>query len=382
MRFVFFVHSLISDWNHGNAHFIRGIVTELKARGHQVSIYEPALSWSLSNLIKDCGSHALDSFSHYFPGISSIQYRIEELDLDAVLEGADVVIVHEWNAHELVYRIGQHRKMHSGYCLFFHDTHHRSVSDPESMKKYDLTHYDGVLAFGEVIRQIYLANSWTQNAWTWHEAADVRIFRPLSCSEYEGEVVWIGNWGDEERSVELKEFLFEPVEQLSLRGRVYGVRYPSIALQTLKNSGLEYAGWAPNYLVPQIFSRYRFTVHIPRSPYVRMLPGIPTIRPFEALASGIPLICSPWEDSEHLFEKGRDYLMVNNSHQMKEQINMILNDHKFASQMVSHGLETVLKSHTCAHRVDQLLKICEQSGIKDSPAGCLTSELSKNRGNR
>ena len=49
---------------------------------------------------------------------SSIQYRIEELDLDAVLEGANVVIVHEWNAHELVYRIGQHRKVHSGYRLF------------------------------------------------------------------------------------------------------------------------------------------------------------------------------------------------------------------------------------------------------------------------
>ena len=69
MRFVFFVHSLISDWNHGNAHFIRGIVTELKARGHQVSIYEPALSWSLSNLINDYGSHVLDTFSHYYPGI-------------------------------------------------------------------------------------------------------------------------------------------------------------------------------------------------------------------------------------------------------------------------------------------------------------------------
>jgi len=382
MRFVFFVHSLISDWNHGNAHFIRGIVTELKARGHQVSIYEPALSWSLSNLINDYGSHVLDTFSHYYPGIRSIQYRIEELDLDAVLEGANVVIVHEWNAHELVYRIGQHRKVHSGYRLFFHDTHHRSVSDPESMKKYDLTHYDGVLAFGEVIRQIYLANSWTKNAWTWHEAADVRIFRPLSCSEYDGEVIWIGNWGDEERSNELKEFLFDPVEQLGLRGRIYGVRYPSDALKMLKSCGLEYAGWTPNYLVPQIFSRYRFTVHIPRNPYVQMLPGIPTIRVFEALASGIPLICSPWNDCEHLFEKDKDFLVAQNSRQMKEYMNLILNDHSFASQLVFSGLKTVLDRHTCAHRVDQLLKICEESGIKNCTAGCLSTELSGTGRNR
>ena len=166
--------------------------------------------------------------------------------------------------------------MHSGYRLFFHDTHHRSVSDPESMKKYDLTHYDGVLAFGEVIRQIYLANSWTKNAWTWHEAADVRIFRPLSCSEYDGEVIWIGNWGDEERSKELKEFL-DPVEQLGLRGRIYGVRYPSDALKMLKSCGLS-TPVGPQLSGTSDFLPYRFTVHIPRNPYVQMLPGIPTIR--------------------------------------------------------------------------------------------------------
>ena len=32
MRIVFFVHSLLSDWNHGNAHFLRGVVTALQAR--------------------------------------------------------------------------------------------------------------------------------------------------------------------------------------------------------------------------------------------------------------------------------------------------------------------------------------------------------------
>ena len=29
MRFVLFCHSLRSDWNHGNAHFLRGVVTDL-----------------------------------------------------------------------------------------------------------------------------------------------------------------------------------------------------------------------------------------------------------------------------------------------------------------------------------------------------------------
>ena len=41
MHVVMFYHSPISDWNQGNAHFLRGIATELLERGFTVSIYEP-----------------------------------------------------------------------------------------------------------------------------------------------------------------------------------------------------------------------------------------------------------------------------------------------------------------------------------------------------
>ena len=33
MHIVLFYHSIVSDWNHGNAHFLRGITTELITRG-------------------------------------------------------------------------------------------------------------------------------------------------------------------------------------------------------------------------------------------------------------------------------------------------------------------------------------------------------------
>ena len=41
MRIVVFCHSLVSDWNHGNAHFLRGVVSELLDRGHDVRVFEP-----------------------------------------------------------------------------------------------------------------------------------------------------------------------------------------------------------------------------------------------------------------------------------------------------------------------------------------------------
>ena len=36
MKLVYFTHSLASCWNHGNAHFLRGVLRDLIRRGHQV----------------------------------------------------------------------------------------------------------------------------------------------------------------------------------------------------------------------------------------------------------------------------------------------------------------------------------------------------------
>ena len=72
--------------------------------------------------------------------------------------------------------------------------------------------------------------------------------------------------------------------RLGLTARIHGVRYPPHARALLDAHGVEYAGWLPNHRVPDVFAAFRVTVHVPRRPYVAMLPGIPTIRPFEALA--------------------------------------------------------------------------------------------------
>ena len=67
MRFVLFYHSLISDWNHGNAHFLRGVAGELVARGHDVIVYEPADAWSVQNLIAEHGEAPIRHFRAAYP---------------------------------------------------------------------------------------------------------------------------------------------------------------------------------------------------------------------------------------------------------------------------------------------------------------------------
>ena len=357
MRVVIFCHSIRSDWNHGTAHFLRGVASELLARGHEVAVHEPADAWSVRNLLAEVGADALARFHRAYPQLAATTYPPGGLDLAAALDGADLVLVHEWNDPALVRRIGEHRRRGGRYVLLFHDTHHRAVTDPGEMAAFDLEGYDGVLAFGEVIRERYLARGWARRAFTWHEAADVRVFRPLPEVARRGDLVWIGNWGDEERAAELREFLLGPVRDLRLVARVHGVRYPDHARRALAEAGAEYLGWLPDFEAPLAFAAHRVTVHVPRRPYAEALPGIPTIRPFEAMACGIPLVCSPWDDAEGLFTRGADYLVARDRAGLAAQLRAVLSEPALARELSDHARRTIHARHTCGHRVDELLRV-------------------------
>lgn len=356
MRIVYFTHSLASCWNHGNAHFLRGVLDELIERGHDVLVWEPEGAWSLENLLKDHGEAGLVPYRRAYPRLSSDTYRDGD-NVARLVDGADLAIVHEWNDPALVAELGKLRARGSAFTLLFHDTHHRGVSAPEEMERYDLSAYDGVLAFGEALSQVYRKRGWAGRVWTWHEAADTRRFRPPAEESERKGLVWIGNWGDGERTAELGEFLFRPAQAAELTLDIYGVRYPAEARETVARYGARYHGWAPNAEALGIFARHLATVHVPRRFYTTMLPGIPTIRVFEALACGIPLVSAPWDDAEGLFRPSTDYLTASGEADMTRHLTAMKNDPALRRSLVEHGLETIGARHTCAHRVDELLTI-------------------------
>ena len=356
MKIVLFYHSLLSDWNNGCAHFVRGVARELGRRGHEVLVYEPLDNWSLRNLVDHHGLGSLRRFHDLYPDLVSRAYDPAHLDLDAALADTDMVLVHEWNSPELVRRVGEARARH-GFTLFFHDTHHRLVTQPEAMRAYDLSDYDGVLAFGRVLRDLYLRERLALRAYVWHEAADTTVFYPRLVEGAQSDLVWIGNWADEERGAELREFLIEPVRDLEISASVHGVNYPAAALDAFAEAGIDYRGWLPNFDAPGVYARHRVAVHVPRRPYVRALPGIPTIRPFEAMACGIPLVSAPWEDAEGLFTEGEDYLVARDGDEMRDQLTRLLADPDLRRTQAARALATIRARHTCAHRVDELFAI-------------------------
>jgi spore maturation protein CgeB len=364
LRIVYFTHSLRSCWNHGNAHFLRGVLRALQRLGHDVVAVEPRKSWSLDNLVADHGWGGLDAFAAAYPDLP-IELADPEAGPDRVCDNADLVIVHEWNDPALVAAVGRLRRTQR-FTLLFHDTHHRAVSEPDAMAAFDLSNYDGVLAFGETLAEVYRGWGWGGRVWVWHEAADTTVFHPPAQEADRARLVWIGNWGDGERSRELEEFLLAPSAGCGMGLDVYGVRYPPVALASLKIFGARYRGWLPNAQAPDVFARHLATVHVPRRFYLTHLPGIPTIRVFEALACGIPLVSAPWSDCEGLFRRNVDFLMVQDGEAMRRALTDLREDRALREDLRRRGLETIRTRHTCDHRAAELMGIV--AGLRASVA--------------
>jgi spore maturation protein CgeB len=338
---------------------LRGVLSELIDRGHDVRVFEPEGAWSLANLVKDHGDEGLAPYRNAYPELSSRTYSRPE-EGAAQAWGADLVIVHEWNDPELVAAVGRLRARGGRFSLLFHDTHHRAVSAPDEMRAYDLDSYDGVLAFGATLARVYERWGWGERVFTWHEAADTKRFHPPAHEHDREGLVWIGNWGDGERSQEIVDYLLKPARGAQLPLDIYGVRYPDDAKRKLRDYGAHYHGWLANAAAPDVFAKHLATVHVPRRFYTQVLPGIPTIRVFEALACGIPLVSAPWDDCEHLFRVGEDFLMVRDGAQMTAALRDLKGDPELRESLVRSGLETIRARHTCAHRVDELLATVER----------------------
>ncbi|HKD44013.1 MAG TPA: glycosyltransferase [Candidatus Angelobacter sp.] len=366
LNIALFSHSLVSDWNHGNAHFLRGLARELVHLGHGVRCYEELGCWSMANLMKLEGQLAIqtvDLFRSAYPELDVRFYQSSHPEfqhfLEQELRDAHVVILHEWNAPNLVNSVLALKQKYNFIALFY-DSHHRAYTRAREILRFHLHLLDGVLAFGESVRRIYSDGFGVSRTWTFHEAADLSQFGPMNRAK-EIDLVWIGNWGDEERTHELEEFLMMPARVPPRRIVVaHGVRYPPHAIEKLSQAGIEYRGYLPNLATAEVYAASSVALHVPRQQYANGLKGVATIRVFEALACGVPLLCSPWEDEERLFHPGLDYLVVRDARQMKAELEMLLGDARARRQIAEHGMKTIRKRHTCAHRAQQLISICEE----------------------
>jgi spore maturation protein CgeB len=359
VRVALFYHSVVSDWNHGNAHFLRGLMRALQARGHGAVCYEQVDGWSISRLLAE-RPDAIERFRATFPDLRFERYRLDadlEQFLRRRLAEADLAIVNEWPADHpsVAARVARLCRERGVPCLF-HDTHYRVVLDDRYRAELELERFDAILAFSPAIAARYRQLGF-ESVHVVHEAADTSLFEPLDI-EPRDDVVFVGNYGDGDRARELEDYVFGPRGDLpQLAYAIYGVRYPADLLRRLAD-GLrtDYRGFLPNAEVPRAFARARVVLHVPRRQYVDLLPGTPTIRVFEALACGACLVSLPWPDTDGLFRAG-DFVTVGTPSEMRDALAELCRDEPSRRAIGGRGRETILARHTCGHRADQILEL-------------------------
>jgi len=311
MKIVFLNPSLSTG--RSGARSLRGVIAELEERDHSAEVLNPTR-----------------------PPAS--------VDLAAVLGDADLVVVHESSPAALIERVCDHHRRHDGYRLLFHATDPSTPTDAAGIDS-----FDGILAGRETIRQGYVEAGWQERAWTWHEAADTRIFHPQPAIEPDADVVLIGGWGDAARAAALRELLIHPARQLRLRGAIHGPTPPRPARLRLRLTGIHHCPPVADEAIPELFARHRLTVQIPSYPAA--------ISPFEALACGIPLISAPGGAADEALLPERDYLVARDRAETREAMQAVLELPEFALQLSQSGLEAIQTGHTCAHRAQELLAI-------------------------
>jgi len=94
---------------------------------------------------------------------------------------------------------------------------------------------------------------------------------------------------------------------------------------------------------------------------------------FEAMACGIALVCTPWNDCENLFTCGQDYLRAETSRQMCRILQLLRDDDNAVQQLCRNALQTIRRRHTCAHRVDELLAIAAELGLDTAATTAATA---------
>ena len=309
MRIVIFYHSLVSDWNHGNAHFLRGVVqraARARPRGagvraaRRLEPAEPAgraRATAPQRLVPPAYPRARAAIATSRLRSTSTR-RWTAPTWCWCTSGTSPQLV---RADRRAPRA--HRALPPAVPRHPPPRRHRAGRDGALRP----AHYDGVLAFGDVIRDLYL------RARLGRSAPGPGTRRPTrACSSRSpqrrarrrpGLDRQLGRRGAHRRAARVPARAGARARACAPASTACATR--SSALRSSQRRASSTAAGCPTIEVPAVFARHRVTVHVPRRPYVEALPGIPTIRLFEALACGIPLVSAPWDDAEGLFRPAR-----------------------------------------------------------------------------
>ena len=357
MKIAFFYPCLTQELGCGTSSFIQGISYEFIKTNHEVHIFtspnEPTSkpgqkTSSFMDLLKD--NLTIQTYDQTSKNLRD--------DLLAKLDSLDLVIVHESTSPQIIHWMGQLRKNHQNLRILFHDHDHKIFTEPNRILNLDLTYFDGILTSREETQQMYLNLGLTSRSWIWPEAICRDYFKPIPVENKRGDLVHTGihTRTDYECSV-FQEHVLSPLRNLRLGIKLYGRFTPQYFSADDYRSQIYFRGLIPHQKIPLILAHAEATFFTPKTPPSRSTPTRPSMQLLEALACGVPLISTHWEDSESFFTPGKDYLVTNDKSETEELIRLLQGNSLFRSTLITHGQRTIASRFSAEQRALDLKHI-------------------------
>jgi spore maturation protein CgeB len=184
-------------------------------------------------------------------------------------------------------------------------------------------------------------------------SADTEIYKPLDRS-LKWDLGYIGTYSAD-RQPALEKLLIEPLRMVAnAKGVVAGPQYPSDVVWPTNVRRIEHL--APNRH-RDFYAAQRFTLNVTRRDMVHA--GFsPSIRLFEAAATGTPIISDWWQGLDQFFAPGKEIIVAESSEDVLRAITSMSDEQR--RTMADRARARVLEQHTASHRAIELEKyICE-----------------------
>jgi spore maturation protein CgeB len=336
--------SITSSWGNGHATTYRGLVRELRARGHRVLFLERDVPWYAEN--RDM-PHPPGCRTMLYEDLGDLRDRFasDVRDADLVIVGSYVpegVAVGDW-----VTRVAR------GVTAFY------DIDTPVTLAKLErgdeeylspalIPRYDMYLSFtgGPTLRRIERQYG-APTARPLYCSVDPALYFPMT-AQMRWDLGYMGTYSDD-RQPTLDALLVQPA-QADTQGQfvVAGPQYPD-AIEWPAN--VERITHLPPREHRAFYNAQRYTLNVTRAHMVAAGYS-PSVRLFEAAACGTPIISDQWDGLDSFFLLDEEILCARNAADVLRYLHEIPDEQRRA--IGARARERVLAEHTSAHRAAEL----------------------------
>ena len=337
--------SITSSWGNGHATTYRALLSEFAIMGHEITFLERDVPWYANH--RDM---PLPAFCRLFlyDSVADLKTRFVDLvaSADAIIVGSyvpDGVAVGEWVISTA-----------NGITAFY------DIDTPVTLAKLKRNDFEYITPDLITKFELYLSFSGgstldklqrhygSPRALPLYCSVDETLYYPTKHSETRWDLGYMGTYSDD-RQPALQAMLIDAAELCpTLRFVVAGPQYPGSIRWP---SNVERIEHLPPSDHREFYCAQRFTLNITRCDMIEAGYS-PSVRLFEAAASGVPIISDYWVGLETILRPEKDILLSQSGAETAAILTGMPERERL--ELAYNSRQAVLGQHTSKHRARQL----------------------------